>query len=67
MKLLRNRLAHGALSFSECGDGVTVADLRELKERVECYLREVVKAFKSFIEEYRFVVPERRPAGDGGG
>lgn len=62
VKFLRNRLAHGSLSFSECGDGVTVADLRDLRNRAARYLREVVQAFRSFIDEYRFLVPHRRPA-----
>lgn len=63
VKLFRNRLAHGSLSFSECGDGVTVADLRDIKARTEIYLREVVNAFRSFVDEHRFLIPESRPVG----
>jgi hypothetical protein len=58
---LRNRPGHGSLSFSECGDGVTVPDLRDLKERTALYLREVVAAFRGYIDAYGFLIPQRRP------
>lgn len=63
---LRNRLAHGSLSFSECGAGVTVPDLRNLKERTADYLREVVAAFRAHIDTHGFLVAARRPAGGTG-
>jgi MAE_28990/MAE_18760-like HEPN len=65
VKFLRNQLAHGDLSFSECGDGVTVADLRLIKERAELYLKEVVNMFNIFIRDYLFLIPERRPLAGG--
>ncbi|MDZ4797643.1 MAG: MAE_28990/MAE_18760 family HEPN-like nuclease [Bryobacteraceae bacterium] len=58
---LRNRLGHGSLSFSECGEGYTVPDLRDLKERTAQYLREVVAAFRAYIDSYEFLLPARRP------
>jgi len=61
VKDLRNRLAHGSLSFSECGDGVTVPDLRDLKQRTALYLREVVAAFKAYIDAYGFLIPQSHP------
>ena len=61
VRYLRNKLAHGTLSFTECGDGVTVVDLRDLKERTALYLREVVAAFRSYIDGYEFLIPARRP------
>src|ERR1039458_7650761 len=61
VRYLRNKLAHGTLSFTECGDGVTVVDLRDLKERTALYLREVVAAFCAYIDGYEFLVPARRP------
>jgi MAE_28990/MAE_18760-like HEPN len=62
---LRNGLAHGRLSFVECGQDDSVAELRGLTERVAAYLREVVEAFISFIREYRYIRPERRPQEHG--
>ncbi|MGB7441198.1 MAG: MAE_28990/MAE_18760 family HEPN-like nuclease [Coleofasciculaceae cyanobacterium] len=61
IKQLRNELAHGSLSFAECGEGVTVSDLRQLTERASLYLREVVACFKSSIDAYQFLMPEQRP------
>jgi hypothetical protein len=61
VRYLRNKLAHGTLSFTECGDGVTVFDLRDLKDRTALYLREVVAAFRAYIDGYEFLVPARRP------
>ena len=58
---LRNRLAHGALSFEECGTGVTVTDLRETKDKTVSYLRAVVAAFGTHVDEHRFLVPAKRP------
>lgn len=59
---LRNQLAHGSLSFAECGDGVTAFELRELKDRTASYLREVVAAFRSYIDGHEYLIADRRPA-----
>ena len=59
---LRNGLAHGRLSFVDCGQDDSAAELRKLADRVAAYLREVVAAFDSFIMEHRYIVPARRPA-----
>ncbi|MFN7920152.1 MAG: MAE_28990/MAE_18760 family HEPN-like nuclease [Bryobacteraceae bacterium] len=58
----RNRLAHGSLSFSECGAEDSVTDLRELRNRTIDYLREVVQSFRSQITAHQFLLPERRPS-----
>jgi MAE_28990/MAE_18760-like HEPN len=65
VKDFRNKLAHGNLSFTECGDGVTVGDLRDIKNRTATYLRAIVFAFCAYIERYEFLVPTRRPAPAG--
>lgn len=61
VKQLRNRLAHGDISFSECAEETTVAQLRDLKERTVGYLREVVSCVVAFVDGFEFLVPERRP------
>ncbi|KAA2235587.1 MAE_28990/MAE_18760 family HEPN-like nuclease [Salinarimonas soli] len=58
---LRNQLAHGSISFVECGDGATVGDLRDLRDRIGLYLGEMVDAFAVWIDAHEFLVPERRP------
>lgn len=61
VKYLRNRLAHGSISFEECGDGITVGDLRDIRERTANYLREVIEGFNRYIDDFLFLNPERRP------
>ncbi len=61
VKDLRNSLAHGSLSFVECGDNVTVSDLKEIKDRTARYLREVVAAFSMYVATYGFLHPDQRP------
>lgn len=62
---LRNRLAHGSLSFTECGDGVTVVELREIKDKTVLYLREVVASFKKYIDCHEYLAPDKRPSTSG--
>jgi hypothetical protein len=61
IKALRNELAHGTISFVECGDGVTVADLRDLKNKTALYLSEVVASFANAISSCEFLTKARRP------
>lgn len=58
---LRNQLAHGSISFVECGDEATVGDLRDLRDRIGLYLGEMVEAFSAWIDAHEFLLPERRP------
>jgi len=61
IKNYRNGLAHGSLSFTECGEGITVRELSELKDVTARYLREVVISFQIAIEAYEFLDPRSRP------
>lgn len=65
VKHLRNKLAHGSMSFTECGDNVTVTDLRDLTERAARYLRAVVEHFQAYIDSHKFLAPARRPLSEG--
>ncbi|MBK3735768.1 hypothetical protein GAY29_22225 [Azospirillum brasilense] len=58
---LRNKLAHGSLSFAECGQDDSVQELRTLANDVGSYLKEVVAAFINYIKEHQYLRPERRP------
>lgn len=65
VKKLRNDLAHGSISFSECGMDLTVSELRDLATRTAAYLREVVQAFATYIDEHQFLMPDKRPVRAG--
>ena len=62
VKQLRNRLAHGSISFTECAEYETVARLNELKNKTVDYLIEVIACFCGYVERHEFLIPERRPA-----
>lgn len=57
----RNKLAHGNISFVECGENTTVGDLRKLADIVIQYLREVINCFKVSIDDHLFLMPDQRP------
>lgn len=63
VKDLRNNLAHGDISFEQCGEGVTVGDLRDIKDCTTDYLKEVMESFGKYIDNYHFLSPGSRPAG----
>ena len=62
VKQLRNRLAHGSISFAQCAEDTTVERLVDLKNRTVAYLREVVDCFTKYVESFEYLIPERRPA-----
>jgi hypothetical protein len=61
VKKFRNELAHGSISFAECGENVTVGELRDMTNRTASYMREVVAAFRAYIEEHGYITEARRP------
>jgi hypothetical protein len=58
---LRNDLAHGAISFTECGENETVSGLREISSNTAMYLRSVVRAVERFIDRHEFLEVAKRP------
>lgn len=62
VKDLRNKLAHGSISFAQCAEDVTVARLQELKGVTVAYLTEVVGCFTNYVQAHEYLIPERRPA-----
>lgn len=54
VKSKRNHLAHGNISFSECGSGYILADLSRFKMDIITYLEDVVKVAKEFVDNKRY-------------
>lgn len=58
---LRNDLAHGNISFAECGQNETAPGLRELSDKTAMYLRTVVRAVQRYIDRFEFLHNDSRP------
>lgn len=58
---LRNKLAHGSLSFAECGQNDTPDELSDLTKAISSYLKIVASTFQKYIEDYQYVRTEKRP------
>jgi len=63
VKDLRNKLAHGSISFEQSGENVTVTDLKDLKQRTVDYLRQVVQSFKQYVDDCCYLDVALRPVG----
>jgi hypothetical protein len=64
MKLIwsmRNKLAHGSISFVECSRNDTPLDLRMISDNIGAYLRDVVTSFSRYIASHEFLRKESRP------
>jgi hypothetical protein len=67
VRLRRNDLAHGSISFVDCADGIAVSELRATADVVGDYLREVIGCFVKYINSYEFLRPEHKPKSTSGG
>ena len=54
VKKRRNDLAHGLVSFSECGRNYTLSDLRQTKHEVVMYVRGILRNVCRYIDRKRF-------------
>lgn len=57
VKEIRNKLAHGAISFTECGDNHISSDFRELIDIIKSYLEYIIGQYEIFIEERNYLCP----------
>ena len=57
IKEIRNKLAHGSLSFTECGQDHVASEFRELINIVKEFLEAVIEHYDAFINNkgYRIV------------
>lgn len=58
VKEQRNQLAHGTLSFVECGRDFTVNDLNEIKEEVEKFLDGFINAIEKYFDNKEYLANE---------
>ena len=56
VKTQRNNLAHGNISFAECGRNYTMSDLREIKRQVIIYLRSILKNIEKYINGKKYAL-----------
>lgn len=56
VKNKRNSLAHGNISFSECGSFYMLSDLQKLKEDILNGLQEIVSQIRKHISEQKYKV-----------
>jgi hypothetical protein len=61
VKKMRNELAHGSISFSECGADHSVTDLREIANDCLSYLREFIGCVESYVSNHEYLEPGARP------
>jgi hypothetical protein len=65
VRSLRNELAHGKVSFEECGAEVSVLELREIADAAISYLVEFVRQFVRYVETFEYLLPQYRPSVAG--
>jgi hypothetical protein len=53
----RNGLAHGSLSFAECGEGHSAKDLNSLYLIVKHYLEAIISTFDVYLKNQGFLEP----------
>lgn len=58
IKDIRNNLAHGSLSFTECGNNHVASDFRELIDIVKSYLENIIDSYGKFIETNGFKIAQ---------
>jgi hypothetical protein len=54
---LRNDLAHGNISFCQCGRDVALSDIMQTYSIVNEYLQVIVDAISTYIEECHYLQP----------
>ncbi|APD88567.1 hypothetical protein BM524_01365 [Alteromonas mediterranea] len=57
IKEVRNKLAHGSLSFTQCGDNHVASDFRKLIDIVKEYLSFIIQSYDDFINQQGYKIP----------
>lgn len=55
IKNQRNSLAHGDISFKECGKEYTIQEMNKIREEAMCYLAQILQNIENYIvkQEYK--------------
>ncbi len=56
VKTQRNNLAHGIVSFAECGRNYSVEQLRDTKKEVILYLRIILRNIKKYLDDRGYAI-----------
>jgi len=58
IKEIRNKLAHGSISFAECGNNHVASDFRKLIDIVKDYLTHIINKYDAYINQqgYRTII-----------
>lgn len=62
VKNQRNLLAHGNLTFSECGRNYNINDLKRIKNEVIWFLEDILKNIKAYIDAREYCVKLNNPS-----
>lgn len=54
IKDIRNKLAHGSISFTECGNNHVASDFRMLIDIVKDYLNHVIEKYEAYIDQHGY-------------
>ena len=56
VRIRRNSLSHGNMSFSDCGRDFTLGDLREIQDSVIKFMQSILDGMKAYYESHGFKV-----------
>jgi hypothetical protein len=56
VKTQRNNLAHGNISFAECGRNYGVVQLKDTKKEVILYLRNILRNIKKYLDDREYAI-----------
>lgn len=56
VKMQRNLLAHGALSFTECGRQFSIEDLEEIKNQTMIFIRSILNGIDEYVRGKHFAL-----------
>lgn len=54
IKVIRNKLAHGSISFTECGNNHVASDFRQLIDIVKDYLNYIINQYEAYISQHGY-------------